>query len=938
MKRFNYDDEAQAFFLLASSVAMASHQHAVRLIDLFRAARWKAESALKRVFGCTFPPAHVKSLEGMESLPLSQGAEFIFSRYEGEIQRVADAIRPFSDNDEPLLGVEHVVAGLALAAAQAPESNFAKTLNRQLEKCGQPPVDNAFVERMLATLAAAAERKAINLKLHGDRRAAFIQAMENTLIGNRRAYAALRRRITDALSTRNPLPTVLLGVGPDGSGRRFLAETAAKALAEGRPVIHLDFSLLSRDDLAMVLTGLGHSWQGGGKAGLVTGPALQVPRPVYLIENIDRASANAIAVLVRIFATGRAFDAYHEKVAFFNDATFFVLVGKPVDDEDLLHALGGENAPQYRQTEMVVARFPQLAPLASHATVLLTARCTVAEALEGAQRAIARQCDAFRQALGVALDVPEALPRLILDTLPALSVGMATRAVEELFSHLRDETFDALRDRKGRCLVLRVADEVPLPPASLAAFERHTKRRIARAKRGVFGLRTVAAPELTLELTLRHVTLPCVEDCGFFSVRPAAVSWNDLVGVDHVRQEICATLDYLSLPAEARAKRLSPPTGMLLYGPPGTGKTMIAKAAASTLGVAFIYVSAADFLGKDATAVHELFATANHTKAILFIDEVDSLGSRESNGFNTVTINAFLTELDGYAKRDFLVIGATNYPNRLDPALCRDGRLGKRIYVGPCSRREDVALLIRKLLAKAACPWGEATVDFLSGLLTNRTPSAICAAVGSVVNALGAKENPSESALLCALNTEGGSAPEASLEKRHRVAIHEAGHATVCLALGIAFRQICVIEKRSMAGFVEMATSEALHTLEHYRHRICVALGGALAEELCLRNTADGTSRDFEIVRDLALNAPAKRLSADAILYGDEYKQKSAHALIDAMLATTRTLLARERPFLDALVARLLRDRVCSERDALELWQAHHPKRSRASYKRSLSA
>ncbi len=928
MKRFKFNEKVLGLFTLAGGIAAKAHRSEVSLSDIFRAVQLAAMSALKVVFGFAMPSKPMVIDEVWQergiALPMSKGADAIFSRDNGEIRRVADAIRPFSQEAEPVLGPEHVVAGLALAAWRMPECDFAKALNGTLEMCGRPEVDDVFVNRMLKILATRAEQAAIDLTRCGARRQALVKALNETIIGNRRACDTLRRRVSDALGRRSPLPMVFLVVGPNGSGRRFLAETAANALAEGRPVVRVDFTHFVQGDLSTELTGRDHSWKDGGKEGVLSGPALMVPRPVFIVENVERGSAEAIALLSRILSGGHAFDAWHGEEAFFHDATFFILPGESVDDDDLMHTLGSEDAPQCRQVEMVVDLFPKLAPLRDCATVLLTTRCTAEETLEGARRAFKVQCKAFKHAFGCTLRLPADLPRIILETLPTLSVGMATRMVEELFVHLRDASFDALRKLGAKQLSLRLATTVALPPSEPEAFSAHTKRRIACAKRGVFDLHVRTEPELSAELTLRMVTMPCVEDCGFFAVRPATVAWEDLVGVGHVRRVIDATLAYLNLPAEARAKRLSPPTGLLLYGPPGTGKTMIAKAAASTLGVAFIYVTAADFLCKDPSDVHTVFATANRTKAILFIDEIDALGSREA-GANAGIINAFLTELDGYASRDFLVIGATNYPDRLDPALCRDGRLGRRIHVDPCEQKAEVEALIHKLLAKAGCAWSDATVEFLAGLFTQRTPSAICAAVATLVTTLGTAGHPSEADLLRALNKGDSPTNEPSRDELHSVAIHEAGHALVCLALGIPLRQICVIEQDDTAGFVQIAPEDGAGTREYYRRRICLALGGALAEELFLGSFSDGASVDLKRARKFATRAPAERLSAAAILCEEECQASAAHELIESALAETRELLARERTFLNALVAQLERDRVCSARDALALWHNHHP-------------
>lgn len=163
--------------------------------------------------------------------------------------------------------------------------------------------------------------------------------------------------------------------------------------------------------------------------------------------------------------------------------------------------------------------------------------------------------------------------------------------------------------------------------------------------------------------------------------------FTDCIGIDEIAQEMSEMVDFIKNPVKYRELGGVSPKGVLLSGPPGTGKTLIAKALANEAGCHFIYRSGSDFdfkyVGEGAERVRKLFAEAReNSPAIIFIDEIDSIGSKRGKSIGPVnqTINQLLTEMDGFQdKHDIIVIGATNLAERLDPALLRPGRFDKII-------------------------------------------------------------------------------------------------------------------------------------------------------------------------------------------------------------------------------------------------------------------
>ncbi|KFQ30488.1 Peroxisome assembly factor 2, partial [Merops nubicus] len=178
-----------------------------------------------------------------------------------------------------------------------------------------------------------------------------------------------------------------------------------------------------------------------------------------------------------------------------------------------------------------------------------------------------------------------------------------------------------------------------------------------------------------------------------------SVSWQDVGGLQEVKKEI---LDTIQLPLE-HPELLSLGLcryGLLLYGPPGTGKTLLAKAVATTCAMTFLSVKGPElinmYVGQSEENVRNVFARARAAApCIIFFDELDSLApsrgrSGDSGGVMDRVVSQLLAELDGlHSTREVFVIGATNRPDLLDPALLRPGRFDRLVYVGINEDRES---------------------------------------------------------------------------------------------------------------------------------------------------------------------------------------------------------------------------------------------------------
>jgi cell division protease FtsH len=357
------------------------------------------------------------------------------------------------------------------------------------------------------------------------------------------------------------------------------------------------------------------------------------------------------------------------------------------------------------------------------------------------------------------------------------------------------------------------------------------------------------------------------------------ITFDDVAGVDEAKEELKEIVAFLKDPKGYSQLGAHIPKGVLLVGPPGTGKTLLARAVAGEAGVAFFSISGSEFVelfvGVGAARVRDLFAQAReHAPAIVFIDELDALGRARGALFPTgghdekeQTLNQLLAELDGFDPSSGVVLlGATNRPEILDPALLRAGRFDRQILVDRPDRKGRVDILnvhVRKIRLAA-----DVTLDDIAAL----TPGFTGADLANLVN---------EAALLATRRrgqdvtyqdfTQAIERIVAGLEKKNRllnpherkvVAYHEMGHAIVAMALpGIDPVQKVSIIPRGIAGLgytIQRPIGDRfLMDRGELLNRMAVLLGGRAAESLMIGEISTGAADDLakatEIARSMVL-------------------------------------------------------------------------------------
>ncbi|MFM8847266.1 MAG: ATP-dependent zinc metalloprotease FtsH [Actinomycetota bacterium] len=352
--------------------------------------------------------------------------------------------------------------------------------------------------------------------------------------------------------------------------------------------------------------------------------------------------------------------------------------------------------------------------------------------------------------------------------------------------------------------------------------------------------------------------------------RPST-TFADVAGYDGVKTEIKEVVDFLRMPERFKEIGARVPKGILLVGPPGTGKTLFARAVAGEAGVGFLSVTGSDFMemfvGVGASRVRDLFQTARKMgRAIIFIDEIDSIGRKRGAGLGgghderEQTLNQMLAEMDGFETSEGIVIlAATNRPDILDPALLRPGRFDRQIVVPLPEFEERLAILKVHSRDKRMGPDADLEV------MAKGTPGMSGADLANLVNeaALFAVRRGSsqieridfESARDRIMMGARRDSLVLSAEEKRVTAYHEGGHAVLAAVLpnGDALHKVTILP-RGMALGVTQTLPEERHSFskDYILDRICMALGGRVAEQLVFQQQTTGAANDLEVVTGLA--------------------------------------------------------------------------------------
>jgi cell division protease FtsH len=404
------------------------------------------------------------------------------------------------------------------------------------------------------------------------------------------------------------------------------------------------------------------------------------------------------------------------------------------------------------------------------------------------------------------------------------------------------------------------------------------------------------------------------------------VSFQDVAGVDEAEDELREIVEFLKNPRKYTTLGGRIPKGVLLVGPPGTGKTLLARAVAGEAKVPFFSLSGSEFVemfvGVGAARVRDLFSQAeSKAPCIVFIDELDALGKVRvqspmgSHEEREQTLNQLLAEMDGFDSRKAVIImGATNRPEVLDPALLRPGRFDRQVLVDKpdiIGREQVLRIHTRQVkvapdvdLKKVAAR----TVGFAGADLANLVNEAALLAARKDKTAVQMSDFEDAIDRLVA-----GLEKRRVMNAREReiVAYHEAGHALVATALpGLdPVHKISIVQRGFGAlGYTMQLPLEDkyLMTRTDLRHQLAVLLGGRTAEEIALGEISTGAQNDLQRASDIARAMVTEWGMSDSI-GAINYAGEKRNRFLELGLGQERGLYAEETArLIDAEVKRIM--------------------------------
>ncbi len=429
------------------------------------------------------------------------------------------------------------------------------------------------------------------------------------------------------------------------------------------------------------------------------------------------------------------------------------------------------------------------------------------------------------------------------------------------------------------------------------------------------------------------------------------VTFEDVAGLDEEKAELIEIVDFLKEPEKFQKMGAKIPKGILLYGKPGTGKTLIAKAIAGEANVPFISMSGSEFIemfaGLGASRVRKLFEKAKKiSPCIVFIDEIDAIGSRRTGGSggeseNNQTLNQLLVEMDGFESDEtVIVLAATNRPEMLDKALLRPGRFDRQITIATpdLNGREEILKTHSKDKKFAS------DVDLKD--IAGDTAGFTGAELANILNEAAIIATMKKHKEICKIDLEDAvKKVTVGIEKHSRVisnkdkkltAYHEAGHAIVSKFLPTQqnVKEVSIIPRGVAGGYTMYKTNEDKYYISRteMQEKLIALLGGRAAEKIALNDISTGASNDIEVATEVAKDMVTVYGMSDTIgpialkpkdpyepnLFGENIEAaigSEVKKLIDTAYAQAQEIILANMDKLHAVAEKLLEKESISEEE-----------------------
>ncbi|AST58160.1 ATP-dependent metalloprotease [Thermoanaerobacterium thermosaccharolyticum] len=427
------------------------------------------------------------------------------------------------------------------------------------------------------------------------------------------------------------------------------------------------------------------------------------------------------------------------------------------------------------------------------------------------------------------------------------------------------------------------------------------------------------------------------------SNKKVSITFRDVAGLDEVIDELKIIIDFINNTEKYDRMGAKIPKGILFYGPPGTGKTLLATALAGETNSTFISASGSEFVekyvGVGASRIRALFARAKKsTPSIIFIDEIDAVGSKRNNDNNSEkdqTLNQLLVEMDGFNSNDgIIVIGATNRLDMLDEALLRPGRFDRTIHIGNPNVKARLEIL--KVHTRNKPLDNDISLEELAKKthgMTGAHLSSICneAAILAVIRhkqRIGREEfDEAIERVVAGLQKKN---PEVLEKERKIAAHHEAGHAIIGKILNAStVEKISIVPRGEALGYVlNFPKDDALlMTKTDLKNKITMLLGGRAAEEIMFNEVSTGAENDlkeatnisYQMVCNYGMSELGNRIYDIRMVKSTDKIDAEVNKIINHCYTNAKKILIEKKDKIILIAERLLSNETITKEEIDEL-------------------
>ncbi len=841
----------------------------------------------------------------------------VLSLYGGVLGKVVEA------TDATLIDIHHV--GAALLIDDCPDSPVHELLS-----ANGLSVNNVEVMERVKRIGRGGVKKRREREVY--RAVANIRKrMLDEVVGQDVAIS----RICDSLLANKLLPPeerttplVFTIVGKCGSGKTLSANILSETIAQGcnGSVVVLNGGLFASENTSHDVIGYDSSWKGGARIGTFTGPVINDPETVIIIDNFDLLHPIARSHIMRAITAGHLKDDMAGREVSFRKATIILLTSAGCESvyfddvnadktrtrivEELTSGISDQN-----RRDNVTA----LAGVSNE--VVMLRGLTVHELRQVFVRVIEGEISSIKKSISKKVDIdPNRLADILIEGISSLNPNEVAPMVKANIGDRIRKTVMEANGAQVKSIVVTIDSDEKVDVNTVASNLAMRKRRLISS--------TATLDKSRLVLNIKsgdYALLPAVRD-GIIKIEPpqAGDSFDKLVGLESAIEYARRWVNYFE------GKNTIRPDGMILCGPPGTGKTSFVRCLAGEIKCPYAVLNCSELSSAEAiTSAFGAFRRYGRDGLIVFLDELDAVaGDRDEDKSPAYVerLNLLLEQIDGFKndpRSKILYIGATNRSSALDAAIMRDGRLGHLINFRGLNAENRRKLLTMEI---EECGLNPAPSPKLLEFMVRTTEDMSGAMLKAIVRELAM--SVAESGQLTremyakvrrvVVSGESTTSTKLDNDQLMSVAIHEASHAIVCDAANRNFVQASIIEDNPFRlGYVE-SSDKTCCTSASILESIDISLAGRAGQEV-MGFPPSGAESDLRNATRFAFSYIQNGFSPEyGLLYledADEQMKATARKLLEERYNKVSDFLRNSKVLLGRFAEMLVERRTCFHDD-----------------------